>query len=133
MVHRPCHAGRFRRVHDRLAVGADAGALGLGAGRDLGDDVSLADIQSRLRHVNRVWVVEIGKCVTPPVLLGLSGAPVPGSPVLQGLPFHFVRIWQEHQDWLLLYARGPGSQAVTGPLATACRTQQQQYGAQRAG
>jgi mannosyltransferase len=109
------------------------GQPAISSGTLAGTSVSLAQIQVRLRQVSRVWVVELGKCVSPPVLLGLSGAAVPGPPVLQGLPFHFVRMWKEHQDWLLLYARGAGSQAVTGPLAIACNTQQQQYGAQRAG
>jgi mannosyltransferase len=119
------------------------GRAAIPSGTLAGTTVSLAQIQSRLSHVSRVFVVEIGKCVTPPVLLGLNGAPVTipgpagtnvtGPPVLQALPFHFVRMWQQHQDWLLLYAKGPGSQAVTGLLATACKTQQQQYGAQPAG
>jgi mannosyltransferase len=109
------------------------GKPAVSSGTLAGVSVSLAQIQARLRPVRRVWVVELGKCVTPPVLLGLSGAPVAGPPVLQGLPFHFVRIWHEHEDWLLLFARGVGSQAVTGPLASWCNTQPLQYGAQPVG
>jgi mannosyltransferase len=121
----PTGLGRLPNV----ALGKSA----VSSGSLAGTSVSLAQIQARLRPVRRVWVVELGKCVTPPVLLGLSGAPVKGPPVLQGLPFHFVRIWHEHEDWLLLFARGAGSQAVTGPLWAWCNTQQLQYGAQPVG
>jgi mannosyltransferase len=68
-----------------------------------GTTVPLAVIRQRLAHVSRVWIVEINKEVLPPEVDGMSGSPL--GPALVGLPFHRVKIWREHGDWLLFYAR----------------------------
>jgi mannosyltransferase len=68
-----------------------------------GSPASLAEIRSRLLHVNRVWVVEINTFDANPDLDSLQGSPV-GS-IFTGLPFSFTNVWQEHGDYLLLFTR----------------------------
>lgn len=80
-----------------------------------GTSVSQATLRARLSHVDRVWVVEINRCLSEPQMLSLSAVPQ-GGPVLAGLPLHFVKIWHVRDDWLLLYKRGAGNQTTT----TAC-------------
>ncbi len=80
-----------------------------------GTSVPLATLRSRLRHVSRVWVVEINSCVPDPQVLSLSG--LTEGPALSGLPLAFTKVWHERGDWLLLYTHGTGAQK----LATACR------------
>lgn len=79
-----------------------------------GTSVDLSTLRARLSHAKRVWVVEINHCISEPQMVSLSA--VPQGPVLVGLPLHFVKIWHERSDWLLLYERGAGSQELT----TAC-------------
>jgi mannosyltransferase len=79
-----------------------------------GTSVTLSTLRSRLRHANRVWVVEINRCLPEPELLSLSGTQEGAA--LFGLPLSFVRTWRAHGDWLLLYKHGAGNQAIN----TAC-------------
>lgn len=80
-----------------------------------GTSVDMSTLRARLLHGRgRVWLVEINHCISEPQMVSLSA--VPQGPVLVGLPLHFVKIWHERSDWLLLYARGVGSQELT----TAC-------------
>ena len=67
-----------------------------------GTTAPLAVIRQRLGQVSRVWVVEINKFVQVPEIEGLNGLPL--GPAMLGLPFHLVKVWHEHGDWLLLYA-----------------------------
>lgn len=80
-----------------------------------GTSVDQSTLRARLSRASRVWVVEINRCLSEPQMLSLSAVPQ-GGPVLVGLPLHFVKIWHVRGDWLLLYKRGAGSQAIT----TAC-------------
>ncbi len=68
-----------------------------------GTNVSLPVLRSRLRHVSRLWIVEINKLDRQPEVLGLNGLPV--GYAVRGLPLRLVRIWHERGDWLLLYTR----------------------------
>jgi mannosyltransferase len=70
-----------------------------------GTTVSLRVIKHRLRHVRRVWVVEINKFVQPPQLENLSGLPIGKALRGRGLSFRQLRVWHFHGDWLLLYVR----------------------------
>jgi mannosyltransferase len=80
-----------------------------------GTNVGLATLRARLSRVNRVWVVEINRCLSAPEVFKLSGAKE--GPALAGLPLTFVKIWHQHGDWLFLYRHGAGNLATT----TACR------------
>lgn len=77
-----------------------------------GTSVRQATLRARLSHVDRVWVVEINRCMSGPQMLTLSALPQ-GGRVLAGLPLHFVKIWHVRGDWLLLYQHGAGSQDTT--------------------
>jgi mannosyltransferase len=70
-----------------------------------GTTVSLRVLKQRLRHVRRVWVVEINKFVQPPQLENLSGLPIGRALRGPGLSFRQVQVWHFHGDWLLLYVR----------------------------
>ncbi len=71
-----------------------------------GKPATLAHIRAALRHVKRVWVVEINSYNSDPYLVGLNGEPVDnGSPIMNGLPFAFSDTWQEHGDYLVLFTR----------------------------
>ncbi|MGN6790987.1 MAG: glycosyltransferase family 39 protein [Streptosporangiaceae bacterium] len=70
-----------------------------------GTNASIAEIRSRLRHVKRVWVVEINRLDTDPVLLGLNGLPLSLTPVMDGLPLQFNTYWRERGDYLILFTR----------------------------
>ncbi len=77
--------------------------------------VDLTTLRARLRSVSRVWVVEINHCTSDPQVLTLADK-VEGA-AIAGLPLKFTRIWHERGDWMLLYTRGKGNQA----LKTACQ------------
>jgi mannosyltransferase len=68
-----------------------------------GTNAPIAQIRSRLRHVKRVWVVEINKLETDPQLLGLNGLPLSVTPVLYRLPLQFNTYWHERGDYLILF------------------------------
>jgi len=70
-----------------------------------GTDVSVAALKSRLKHVNRVWVVEINRLETDPLLLGLNGLPLSPTPVMDGSPLSFRNYWHEQGDFVVLYSR----------------------------
>ncbi|MGN6681656.1 MAG: hypothetical protein ACTHKL_28145, partial [Streptosporangiaceae bacterium] len=70
-----------------------------------GTDVSVATLKSRLKHANRVWVVEINSLQTDPLLLGLNGLPLSQTPVMDGSPLSFRNYWHEHGDFVVLYSR----------------------------
>jgi mannosyltransferase len=70
-----------------------------------GTQVPIAEIKSRLSHVKRVWVVEINRLDTDPVLLGLNGLPLSLTPVMDGLPLQFNNYWHERGDYLILFTR----------------------------
>ena len=70
-----------------------------------GTDVSISALKSRLKHVNRVWIVEINRLQTDPLLLGLNGLPRSPIPVMDGSPLSFRNYWHEHGDFLVLYSR----------------------------
>jgi hypothetical protein len=69
-----------------------------------GTNVSIAEIRKRLRHAKRVWVVEINRLNTDPVLVGLNGLPLSPTPVLDGLPMQFDNYWRERLDYLVLFS-----------------------------
>jgi mannosyltransferase len=70
-----------------------------------GTNLPIAEIKQRLRHVKRVWVVEINRLDTDPVLLGLNGLPLSLTPVMDGLPLQFNAYWHERADYLILFSR----------------------------
>ncbi|HEX6933524.1 MAG TPA: glycosyltransferase family 39 protein [Streptosporangiaceae bacterium] len=70
-----------------------------------GTSAPIAEIKNRLRHVKRVWVVEINRLDTDPVLLGLNGLPLSLTPVMDGVPLQFNTYWHERGDYLILFTR----------------------------
>ncbi|HEX5188813.1 MAG TPA: glycosyltransferase family 39 protein [Streptosporangiaceae bacterium] len=68
-----------------------------------GTNVPIAEIRKRLWHAKRVWVVEINRLNTDPVLVGLNGLPLSPTPVLDGLPLQFDNYWRERLDYLILF------------------------------
>lgn len=70
-----------------------------------GTQLPIAEIKSRLTHVKRVWVVEINRLETDPVLLGLNGLPLSLTPVMDGVPLQFNNYWHERGDYLILFTR----------------------------
>jgi mannosyltransferase len=68
-----------------------------------GSQASISEIKSRLRHAKRVWVVEINRLETDPVLLGLNGLPLSLTPVMDSLPLQFNNYWHERGDYLILF------------------------------
>jgi mannosyltransferase len=68
-----------------------------------GTDAPIAQIRSRLQHVKRVWVVEINLLQEDPQLLGLNGLPLPGTPILHGVPVQQTGLWHERADYLILF------------------------------
>lgn len=69
-----------------------------------GTDAPIAQIRSRLQHVKRVWVVEINYLQEDPQLLGLNGLPLPGTPILHGVPVQLpTAVWHERADYLILF------------------------------
>jgi mannosyltransferase len=70
-----------------------------------GTQVSVAQLKSRLKHVNRVWIVEINRLETDPLPLGLNGLPRSLIPVMDGSPLSFRNYWNEGGDYLVLYTR----------------------------
>lgn len=70
-----------------------------------GTNAPIAEIKARLRHATRVWVVEINRLDTDPVLLGLNGLPLSLSPVMDGVPLQFKTYWHEYGDYLILFTR----------------------------
>jgi mannosyltransferase len=70
-----------------------------------GTNAPLAQIRSRLRHAQRVWVVEINTLQPDPQLLGLNGLPLSDTPVLYRLPLQYDTYWHEHGDYLILFTR----------------------------
>ena len=67
----------------------------------------IAQIESRLRHANRVWVVEINSLQPDPLLLGLNGLPLSDTPILAGknLRLQYSTYWHERGDYLILFTR----------------------------
>ncbi len=70
-----------------------------------GTNLPNAAIRARLKHAKRVWVVEINRLDTDPVLLGLNGLPLSITPVMAGEPLLFSTYWRERLDYLLLFTR----------------------------
>jgi mannosyltransferase len=67
----------------------------------------IGQIRSRLRHAQRVWVVEINHLEWEPQLLGLNGLPLSATPILegQGLRLQFSTYWHKRGDYLILFTR----------------------------
>jgi mannosyltransferase len=72
-----------------------------------GTSVDRKTLRDRLSRAKWVWVIEINFCVSKPEMMSLSAAPL--GPAVAGLPLHFVSIWHERDDWLLLYKHGRGN------------------------
>jgi mannosyltransferase len=70
-----------------------------------GTTAPLAQIRSRLRHAQRVWVVEINTLQPDPQLLGLNGLPLSATPALYRLQLQYDTYWHEHGDYLILFTR----------------------------
>jgi mannosyltransferase len=62
-----------------------------------GTNVSQAQLRARLSHVSRLWIVEINSSA-------------PAGPILDGLHFHLITVWQTSDEWLRLYQRVPPPQ-----------------------
>ncbi len=62
-------------------------------------------IKERLKHAKRVWVVEINRLDTDPVLLGLNGLPLSLTPIMDGVPLQFNSYWRERGDYVILFTR----------------------------
>jgi mannosyltransferase len=57
-----------------------------------GTNVSPQELHNRLAHASRLWIVEIDSSA-------------PARPLLQGLHYHLIWIWQTSDVWLRLYVR----------------------------
>jgi mannosyltransferase len=79
-----------------------------------GTSVDYRTLRNRLRHAKRVWLIEINACVSEPLMMSLSAAPL--GPAVEGLPLHFEAIWRRQNDWLFRYGHGAGNKRST----TAC-------------
>ena len=79
-----------------------------------GTSVDYQTLRNRLRHAKRVWLIEINSCVSEPLMMSLSAAPL--GPAIEGLPLHFEAIWRRQNDWLFRYGHGQGNKKAT----TAC-------------
>ena len=62
-----------------------------------GTNVSDTELRARLSHVSRLWIVEINSSA-------------PAGPILDGLHFHLITVWQTSDEWLRLYQRVPPPQ-----------------------
>ena len=99
--------GKLRNIQTKEAA--------IPSGTLAGTNVDVSVLRARLKHVSRVWVVEINHCEADPQVLTLADD-VERPPAIAGLHLAFTKVWHERGDWLLLYTRGRGSQALT----TAC-------------
>ncbi len=70
-----------------------------------GASAPVSVIKERLRHAKRVWVVEINRLDTDPVLVGLNGLPLSLTPIMDGVPLQFNAYWHERGDYLILFTR----------------------------
>ncbi|HEX7994551.1 MAG TPA: glycosyltransferase family 39 protein, partial [Streptosporangiaceae bacterium] len=69
-----------------------------------GTHVSTAALKARLMHAKRVWIVEINRLETDPLLLGLNGLPRSEIPIMDGTPLSYTNYWHERGDYLVLYS-----------------------------
>jgi mannosyltransferase len=70
-----------------------------------GTHVSMPALKARLMHVKRVWIVEINRLETDPLLLGLNGLPRSEIPIMDGTPLSYTNYWHERGDYLVLFSR----------------------------
>jgi mannosyltransferase len=81
----------------------------IASGTLAGTNVSMAQLESRLSHARRVWVVEINSPNPYPQILGLNGLPLSATPLMGEPPSAWLSVipnqWHERGDYLYLFTR----------------------------